>query len=138
MTSNGAGRKNGRESLALVGAVAILVLAVPCTGWVAARLVQVFTHDARTVVRTVLAVVWGTELVLFAVLAAVLLRRRIRALRSAGVAEQQREAVRLRLKTRYILTGVLWAAALGYACFKVYRSLEQNGIFAGGVVVASF
>lgn len=138
MTSNDAGRKDARGALALAGMVVILVLAAPCAGWVAARVAQVFTHDARTVVRAVLAAVWCAELVLFAVLAAVLLRRRIRALRAAGVAEQQREAVRLRLKTRYILTGALWVAALGYACFKVYRSLEQNGIFGGGGGVASF
>ena len=84
-----AGRKDGRGMFALAGAVVVLVLAAPCTGWAAAGLTQVFTHDPRTVVRATLAAVWCAELVLFAVLAALLVRRRIGVLRSAGVSSQE-------------------------------------------------
>ena len=138
VTGNGAGRKDGRGVFVLAAAVAVLVLAAPCTGWMAARVAQAFTHDARTVVRVVLAAVWVAETVLFAVFAAMLIRRRMRILRWAGVAEQECEVARLRLKSRYVLTGVLWAAALGYACFGVFRSLEQNGVFSGEGGVFSF
>lgn len=126
-----AGRKDGRGMFALAGAVVVLVLAAPCMGWAAAGLTQVFTHDPRTVVRVTLAAVWCAELVLFAVLAALLVRRRIGVLRSAGVSSQECAAERLRLKSRYILIGAFWAAVLGYACFKVYRSLELGGLFPG-------